>query len=258
MANRLCYNHIRLSEIGGFMTIIMTFFIILISGAIQGISSFGFSLVAVPLLGMFLPLKEFVPVLVLFSLLTNLMLFFKVEGSFNVKRIITLVVVGTISTFGGVYILKYIDDNTLKLVVGIIIIISAVIMILGYRINIKNKFIGDVIAGFFSGLLNGSVSLSGPPVILLLSNEDAEKNTFRKTLTTFFLVLNFMSLPAFFMGGLITQGVIDMAIYNVLALAIGTFVGLKIGNMFTEKHFKAMTLGLILVMGMMNVVSAIL
>lgn len=240
------------------MAIIMTFIIIMISGAIQGITSFGFSLVAVPLLGMFLPLKEFVPVLVLYSLLMNLMLFFKVEGNFNVKRIMTLVAVGTVSTFGGVYLLKYINDNTLKLVVGIIIIISAVVMILGYRINIKNKFVGDIVAGFFSGLLNGSVSLSGPPVILLLSNEDAEKNTFRKTLTTFFLVLNFMSLPAFFLNGLITQGVVNMAFYNIFALAIGTFIGLKIGNLFSEKHFKAMTLGLILLMGMMNVISVMI
>ena len=67
-----------------------------------------------------------------------------------------------------------------------------------------------------------------------------------------------MSLPAFFMGGLVTVKVVQTALYNIPALAIGTFIGIKLGNSFSEKHFKSMTLGLILVMGIMNVTSVIM
>ena len=235
----------------------ITFLIIMLAGVVQGMTSFGFSLIAVPLLGIILPLKAFVPMLVLFSLLMNLALFKNLKGSFEVKRIIVLVCAGLATTSIGIGMLKYVSDGTLKLVVGIVIVISAIAMSFGLRIKIKNKVVGDIIAGVFSGILNGSVSLSGPPVILLLSNEDTEKEVFRKTLTTFFLVLNFVSLPMFFMNGLLTFDVIKLSAANLPALGLGLFLGLKAGEMFSEKHFKTMTLGLIFVMGIMSLTSAV-
>lgn len=240
------------------LTIVLSFLIILFASVVQGMTGFGFSLIAVPLLGLFLPLKDFVPMLVLFSFILSIFLYKKLSGDFNKKRIIVLALSGISSTFFGINILKIVDDTILKLVVGVVILISSVIMIFGIRIKIRLKILGDIIAGVLSGLLNGSVSLSGPPVILLLSNENTEKETFRKTLTTYFLTLNFISLPMFFVNELLTRGIVIKSLINLPALGIGMCLGLFIGNRISEGHFKKITLGMIFILGIMSVISAVL
>ncbi len=240
------------------LTIVMSFLIILFASMIQGMTSFGFSLIAVPLLGIVLPLKDFVPMLVLFSFLINLILYRNLTGSFNKKRILVLVLSGLTSTILGIYMLKFVDNSILKLVVGFVILISAVLMLFGIRIRVKVRILGDIIAGIASGLLNGSVSLSGPPVILLLSNEDTEKEIFRKTLTTYFLLLNLISLPLFFMNGLLSTDIVIKSLINLPALGVGMFLGLYMGNRISEKHFKKITLGMIFLLGIMSVMSSIL
>jgi len=44
------------------------------------------------------------------------------------------------------------------------------------------------VAGFFSGLLNTSTSMSGPPVLILLAGQGLPKDQFRRTLVSFFFV----------------------------------------------------------------------
>jgi uncharacterized protein len=240
------------------LTMVFSFLIILLASVIQGMTSFGFSLIAVPLLGLLMPLKDFVPMLVIFSFLLNLILYRNLKGRYNKKRIIVLAFSGLASTIFGISMLKYVDNNILKLVVGIVILISSILMLFGIRITIKVKVLGDILAGVFSGLLNGSVSLSGPPVIILLSNEDTEKEVFRKTLTTYFLLLNFISLPMFFFNGLLTRGIALKAIINLPALGLGMFLGFFIGNRISERYFKKLTLGMIFILGIVSVLSAVL
>lgn len=240
------------------LTIVVSFLIIMFASTIQGMTSFGFSLIAVPLLGFLLPLKDFVPMLVLFSFILSIFLFKNLKGEFDKKRILVLVLSGIASTIPGIYILKFIDNSILKLVVGIIILFSSVLMLFGIRIKVKIRILGDIIAGMASGFLNGSVSLSGPPVILLLSNEDTEKEIFRKTLTTYFMMLNFISLPMFFINGLLTRDIVVKSLINLPALGIGMILGLFIGNSISEGHFKSLTLGMILVLGIMSVTCAFL
>ncbi len=240
------------------VTIVMSFLIILFASIIQGMTSFGFSLIAVPLLGIFLPLKDFVPMLVLFSFLLSMVLFKNLTGDYNKKRIMVLALSGLTSTIFGIYMLKSVDNGILKLVVGSVILISSVLMLFGIRIKVKVRILGDIIAGAASGFLNGSVSLSGPPVILLLSNEDTEKEIFRKTLTAYFLTLNLISLPMFFFNGLLTRDIAIKSLMNLPALGVGMFLGLVIGNRISEGHFKKITLGMIFILGIMSMLSAIL
>jgi uncharacterized protein len=240
------------------ITIFISFLIILFASIIQGMTSFGFSLIAVPLLGLFLPLKDFVPMLIIFSFLISLILFKKLKGNYNKKRILVLVLSGLSSTLLGINLLKFIDNNILKMIVGFIILISSLFMLFGIRLKFKVKILGDIIAGISSGLLNGSVSLSGPPVILLLSNEDTEKEKFRKTLTIYFLMLNLVSLPMFFFNGLLNKDIAIKTLINLPAMVIGMFLGFFIGNRITEELFKKIALGLILILGIMTVLSAVL
>lgn len=238
------------------MTILFSFVIILISAIIQGISGFGFSLVAVPLLALLLPLETITPMLVLFSLLLNIILFKKVKGKTDKKQMGLLIAFGLISIPIGMFALKSLNESYIKLGVGIIVVISALAMNFGYKIKFKNQNLAYGLTGFLSGILNGSSSLSGPPVILMLSNEGVDKNNFRKTLATYFMTLNLLSVPIFFFGGILTKEVLVKSGQLLPAMVVGVFLGVKLGDKIPESIFKKLTLILIFIMGIMTLISA--
>lgn len=236
---------------------ILAFMIIMFSSMIQGITSFGFSLLAVPLLSMILPLKVVVPMLVIFSLGMNIVIFTKVKGHINKIHISLLVVFGLVSIPIGINVLQDFNESIIKLIVGIVILISAISMNFGLKVKFKNQNIAYAITGFLSGILNGSSSLSGPPVILLLSNEGASKENFRKTLSTYFLILNFFTIPIFIMEKMVTSEILLTTIKLSPALLIGVFSGVIFGNRLPDAIFRRVTLMLIFIMGILTVFSAL-
>ncbi len=235
---------------------IISFLIIAIAAMIQGITSFGFSLVSVPLLALIMPLELIVPMLVVFSLLLNIIVFSKIQGHINKKQIAILIIFGLISIPLGIYGLKVVDDRIIKLIVGVIIIISALAMQFGFKVRFKNQNLAYGLTGFLSGILNGASSLSGPPVILMLSNDGLNKDNFRKTLATYFMVLNLFSIPLFLASGLLTETVLINSAKLLPALLIGTFTGIGVGNKIPDVLFKKLTLILIFVMGILTLISA--
>lgn len=250
-----CYNPIVK---GGEMLIyILSFIIIFFAAMIQGVTSFGFSLIAVPLLALLMPLDIIVPMLVLFSLILNILVYSKIDGHINKKQIAILIFCGLISIPIGIYGLSVVDDKIIKLVVGLIIVVSALAMQFGFKVTFKRQNIAYGLTGFLSGILNGASSLSGPPVILLLSNEGADKNNFRKTLATYFMTLNLFSIPMFLLSGFLTGEVMLDSIKLFPALLVGTLLGIKLGDKIPDGIFRKITLVLIFVMGVLTLISGI-
>jgi uncharacterized membrane protein YfcA len=151
--------------------IVFASIIIFVSCFIQGITSFGFSLVAVPLLSMFLSLKVIVPLLVIFSFVLNSIILVKLKDYINFKEIYILILSAVIATPIGANILINVNERILQLMVGIIVVFSAILFKTGFKIKLKNEKLAYFPVGFMSGILNGSVSLSGPPIILFLTNQ---------------------------------------------------------------------------------------
>lgn len=235
--------------------IIFGFIIMFIASMTQGIASFGFSLIALPLLGIFLPIRIVVPILIIYSLILNTAILSQLRKYVDLKDIWIILVFGIIATPFGGHLLKIAPENILKGLVGIILIIAALINYKGYKIKVKNQRLTYIPVGVVSGLLNGSVSLAGPPVVLFLSNQGVEKQTFRANLTTYFWILNIITIPTYFLQGLITRYVITYSIYLIPGLVLGTLLGIKIGNKVDDTMFKKLTIGLITAMGVMSLVS---
>ncbi|MBM7615684.1 sulfite exporter TauE/SafE family protein [Alkaliphilus hydrothermalis] len=239
-----------------FLQILLGFIIIFISAMTQGITSFGFSLVSLPLLGIFLPLKIVVPVLVIYSLVLNTMILYHIKDHIDIKKIAILVTAGLIGTPFGAYLLKVTDETVLKIFVGVLLTFTAIINYYGIKIKVKNEKLSFIPVGLVSGLLNGSVSLGGPPVVLFLTNQSVEKMKFRANLTSYFWILNIITVPTYFFGGLITKDVVTYTAYLFPGLIIGTLTGIKLGNKVDEELFRKLTLVLIMVMGILSIYSA--
>jgi uncharacterized membrane protein YfcA len=181
-------------------TLLLVTAIIFLASFILGITSFGFALVAVPLLNLIFPLQLLVPVLIIYGVFINGLVLLPIYKHLDLKGMQYLVGAGILGVPLGTYLLLILDESILKISIGIIIIISAWALYTGYRVNIKNQNLGNAVAGFISGLLNGSLTMSGPPVILFYSNQNLEKQVFRANLAFYFMLTNIITLPVLYGG----------------------------------------------------------
>jgi len=185
------------------------------------------------------------------------MILYKVKDHVNLKKISLLVAAGIVPTPLGANLLINMDEKILKIGVGIIVTISAIAFQFGLKIKIKNEKVAYVPVGILSGLLNGSVSLSGPPIILFLTNQDVPKQEFRATLTANFWILNIITIITFFFKGIIGTEVLRFTAYLLPALILGVVLGIKLGNKVEDDTFKKLTTVLIISMGILSVISGI-
>ena len=142
------------------MTILLACCIIFIAAVVQGATSFGFSLIALPLLGLLYPLKIVVPTLVALSLLLNSIILIKLKVKPQIKELLILGIFAILTIPIGVKLLLVMDESLLKIIVSILLILVSILMLKGIKIQLKNKKLSYAITGMLSGILNGAVSLS--------------------------------------------------------------------------------------------------
>lgn len=234
------------------MDILLAAFIIFLAAVVQGATSFGFSLIALPLLGLLFELKVVVPTLVIFSIVLNLIILIKLRVRPKLKEIGLLTLFAILFIPVGVELLIFVDEAILKAGVSILLIGIAIIMLKGYKLNITNKTLSYVITGILSGVLNGAVSLSGPPVVVLLANDNKNKDEFRSSLTFLFFTLNIVTIIIYMSRGLFNNPTLTQMLYLLPVMVIGTFLGIVLGNRIDDVKFKKIVLVLLLFMGVMN------
>jgi uncharacterized membrane protein YfcA len=161
-------------------------------------------------------------------------------------------IIAVVFTPIGVQILKVMDESLLKILIGILLIVVAILLKRGYRVHLKNERLSFMIAGMLSGVFNGSVSISGPPIVVMLSNNDTERDLFRISLTTYFLLLNIVTVFLYVQGGLLSVPVVKTYALLIPFLIGGTVAGTVLGSRINEDRFKGIVLNLLVVMGIMN------
>jgi uncharacterized membrane protein YfcA len=235
------------------------FISILLASFIQGITGFGFALIAVPLLSLFIPeFRNIAPIIVIYSLLTNITIGYKSRQYINLKKILPLIIFGIIATPIGTCILLYVKVNTLKIIIGSIITITAFAMLKNFKIQIKNQSVSYGIVGILSGFLNGSTGLSGPPIVLFLTNQNTDKEEFRANLSFYGIAANIFAIIIFISEGIVNISVFNFILLYLPALIIGVFAGIKISAKINEIIFRNLTIYMIAFLGLYTLISTIL
>ncbi|MBI2910055.1 MAG: sulfite exporter TauE/SafE family protein [Chloroflexi bacterium] len=231
--------------------------VIFLAGMMQGITGFGFALVAVPIMVALLPPKEVVPVVLIHSALINIFILFKVREWVDLKRIIPLMIAGVVATPLGTYLLIMLDVQLLKVLIGVVIAVSAVALLRGFRVEIRNERLAFGPVGLISGILSGATQMSGPPVALFFTNQGLAKHVFRANLVAYFMVLNVATVPSAVVGGLMTEQVLSYAALFLPAMVLGAIAGMVLAHRVEEDLFRKLALNMVTVAGFFSVVSGL-
>ena len=231
--------------------------IIFFATLLQGTTGFGFSLFSIPLLTLFISPKTVIPMILLVSLIINISVLYNSRKSLKFKLILPIFIFSLIGVPLGAKLLLVLPDYVLKMVIGFFILLFGLLFLLNVHFKVKHEKVTRAIVGFLSGLLNGSITMSGPPVILFFVNEKKGKMHFRAHLASFFLLLTLVTIPVYVYYGLITKIVINYALIFSISVIIGVIGGNVLIKKIHDVHFRKLTLIIIIVMGVLAMYSGI-
>lgn len=229
-------------------------FAIFVGGVIQSSLGLGFLIFSLPIITLTTPPKVAVPFLLTLATFNTFIVTYKSRADIQVDRIWPLIPAGILGIPFGTIILLKANGYLIKIFIGITTILFA-ITITKLRKTITREKAGLVPAGFTSGVLQGSIGMSGPPVILFFQNQGMGKNPFRANLIFFFLILNIVTLVGYSLTGLLTKDVLFLSVLYLPVLIAGTIVGIMLFKKINEKIFKKTTLILLVFLGILAIVS---
>ena len=237
--------------------IIAALLAVFLAGLIKGLTGFGFALVAVPIMTIFLSPKKVIPIVLIHAILIILVLLYQARKWVDLKRIWPLMIAGVVGMPFGTYLLIVLKVETLKVLIGSVIVLFALAFLKGFKKKIKSEKLAFAPVGFISGLLAGSTTMGGPPVILFFTNQGLNKNVFRANIVCYFAALSIATISAYVVGGLITKEVIKYAILLLPAMICGAVTGIKLAHIVKEQLFQNITLIILIVAGLISIASGL-
>jgi len=227
--------------------------IVTVAGFVQGLTGFGFGLIALPLLGFFIPFKTIIPLVLLLGLIINATLSVQLRKSVHLTTISTLFLITLPGIPIGAYILKQTSAEILSIILGIIMIAFT-----SYQLLVKptQKVLGlpiTLATGFTSGILAGSIGVGGPPVIIYSAIQPWSKNEVKGTLALYFLISSVLALLSQAYAGLITKEVIEYTLPAIPGLCLGIFCGIYAFKRISDKGYKKLAILLVFFLGWMMI-----
>jgi uncharacterized membrane protein YfcA len=170
------------------------------------------------------------------------------------KTILSILLPAVIGVPAGIWILSVISAGQLKTAAGVVIAAFALLAAADFSFMKKARIGRPYVFGFLSGVLNGSVSLSGPPIIAYFSMERLRKDSFRSNISAYFFLLNIVTLAGMIPAGLCGTDEVLASAGLLPALLLGTAAGVRISRHIDEVLFRRVTLGLLFILGASTVI----
>lgn len=201
---------------------------------LRGLTGFGFALVAAPLLALVLPPAVAVPIVTLLQIPSGLQTGVSDWSNTDIRAALVIWLSGLPLILPGLTIVAHVDPDTMRLVLGLTVLISTFLMSLGFKIDRAPKTGELIAAGAMSGMMQGAVAMAGPPLILLLLSSTWAPARCRATLSFIFLLMGTASLTIGLWRGIVTLESLWFALLFVPGLFAGQLLG---GRLF--KHLDA-------------------
>jgi uncharacterized protein len=234
--------------------------LLLVTGGavVQGTIGFGYNILVVPLLALFIAPREVVPTVILNNVLLDSVVLATAWREVSLRRIWLLVLAGLITTPVGVLLLDVVDPQPIRVLIGLIVVLSGTAMLAGIRRQFSNERLASGLAGSGGGLMNGLVGLPGPPVILLFANQGMSPSKFRANIVTYFTVVTVIAVVAFWLNGEITRDVASLTAVTIPATSLGVAAGIALHKHVPLDLFYRASLVLVILAGVTVLVAGLL
>ena len=228
--------------------------VICLAATLQGISGFGFNMLAVPALILVYPPQVVVPGVLMTYLPLGAGQVVQLRRDIDVRLWGTLVASAAGALPIGALILRHTDAALMKPVIGTMMVLLALLLQLRPGAPLKRELGARIGGGFISGVLAASTGVSGPPLVLLGLKQGWHYRAFRATLLTYFLSVSFLSLPFHWGMDLVNSTSIGFALSGLPGLFLGFLAGTWFRNRVGGRTFRWVAVGMVMCGGLAAVI----
>jgi hypothetical protein len=194
------------------------------AGTAQATTGFGFGLLIIPPLVLFLGPRDGVALsTVLGTTLSSLML----PGAWShiAWRPLKVAVLSAIAGSPvGLAALILLNRDVLQAAIAVAVLIATALLIKGVRVPVEPTF-GPALAGFCAGVGRMAAGLPGPPVVLYFRAADFAPAIQRGTVTAFFVATGVVGAALFAAQGSLDLGIAGLALAGTPGILLGLWAG---------------------------------
>lgn len=222
----------------------------------QGVSGFGFGLVAMPLLLLFFEARMAVPLCMLNGLVITLFLSLRLRENIDWQKIRPLFLGCLPGIIIGALFLRRADNVLIQILLGVLLIAYASFALF---LSPRPRRMGlgwPLLAGFGTGVIGSAFSAGGPPVIIYTTLTGWAKDEIKATLSVFFFITGIGMAAAHYFAGLTNMAVLVQFRFSVIFVAAGMIAGSVCYGRISRVVYVRVILWMLLGMGWLMVWSA--
>lgn len=230
---------------------------IFLAAIVRGFSGFGFSLLSITAISLFMPAKEIVPSIFLLEVAASLNLIPSIWREIDWRGLRWLLLGYVIALPFGVYALANVPAPPMQLALGLFVIVTGIMMLRGFRLETTPGAAATTATGAASGLLNGAFGIGGPPVVLFYFSTPAAAAVGRASVIAFFFSTDLLGLGELARNGLVTQQSFVQFIAWIPALLIGIALGAKGFQHMDQAKFRRAVLVILIALAVLTLGKAV-
>ncbi|MEM8878742.1 MAG: sulfite exporter TauE/SafE family protein [Pseudomonadota bacterium] len=150
----------------------------------------------------------------------------------------------------GSWVLVSVDPATIQIGVALLVVVSALILMTGWRYSGQRPLTADIGVGCMSGFLISTTSIGNPPVIVYLLSGNDSARTNRANFTGYFGLTLAALIVVMSIGGLFTKTIFVNAGALLPAFMLMVWVGSRLFNKANETLYRRIALSILLLAGL--------
>jgi uncharacterized membrane protein YfcA len=229
----------------------------LLAGVVTGLTGFGLALISTPILLFVYEPKTVVVLTAIFSVVITTAIVWDSWPEANIRLALALLIPSIFGVVAGVEVLRVVDPDYVRLAVGIVVVFSALLLVREIRLPGAGTRWGTLVAGASSGALSTSTGLAAPPVVLLFASRGLSKHEFRSTSALYFLPMSVAGVGFLALRGLADASLVPLGLALAPAAIAGKAIGTALLKRVSERAFRAVTLGLVILTGTLGIITAL-
>ncbi len=231
--------------------------IIFISALTRSTFGFGDALIAMPLLAFFIDIKIATPLIALIAFFIAISILVKNWKKVEFKSAWRLILASLTGIPIGLWYLDDINENVIKLVLGIIVLLFAIYSILKPKLHQLKGEKYAWIFGFIAGILGGAYNTNGPPIVIYSSLKKWNPQNFRATLQGYFFTTGIMVIAGHGIAGNFTGEVLTYFAYCIPIVIFAIVLGARINKKIPVERFHKYIYFILVILGIMLIFSSI-
>lgn len=222
------------------------------AGFVKGFSGLGFSAISIGILAVFIDLKTAIPLVVIPSTVSSLLVMIQAGGLIAALRKFWLLYVASLPGLAiGIWLLVGSDGNLTKIALGCLLLLYSVWALMNPTIEIAQKLQRPLQSpiGFLTGVFCGMTGVCVMPVSPYLLSLNLKPLVFVQALNISFIISSSILIASLGGLGYLDTEAFAVSVVAIVPVSVAVWLGGRFRRRVSEGRFKTAVLGILMFLG---------